>query len=265
MAIKINLMPKKEGSSPEGEAQMPFYSLIVFVFFAISLLVYLGIYSYNTFFLKKQLDVAEKQNADIQSMISKSLTEEDALAVGAAIVKGKSIQTILSAHLYGSKIYELLEKITIKNVSYNKFSEKINNDNTISLFVDGEADSFNALSKQLIILKKTKEINEIIFLEALMGKNAKVAFSLILKFDSKLITTRPVITLSGSSLVNVAKGSVYSDAGAAAIDGVDGIVDVKTSGAVNTDIVGIYTLTYTAFNAAGNSATATRTVDVAAQ
>ncbi len=188
MAIKINLMPKKEGGATDGKPRRPFYFLIVFVFFIIGFLIYFGIYSYNTFFLKKQLDVIEKKNADLQEEISKSATEEELSTAASAITKAKSIQSILSNHFYTSKIYELLERLTVKAVSYDKFSEKINNDDTISVSIAGEADSYNALAKQLIIFKKSKEIKEVIFKEAALGKNAKVVFSVVLNFDSKLIT-----------------------------------------------------------------------------
>lgn len=181
-------MPKKEEVTAGGEPRRPFYFLISFAFFIISFLIYLGIYSYNTFFLKKQLDVIDKKNADLHEEISKSAKAEELSTVATAVIKGKSVRSILSAHLYGSKIYELLEKLTIKAVSYNKFSEKISDGDTVSVSVAGEADSFNALAKQLIIFKKSKEIKEIIFKEAALGKNAKVVFSVILNFDSKLIT-----------------------------------------------------------------------------
>lgn len=264
MAIKINLMPQKESGAAGGKPRMPFYSLIVFVFFAISSLAYLGIYSYNAFFLKKQLGIIEKKSADIQEEISKSATAEELSAVANAIVKGKSVKSILSAHFYGSKIFELLEKLTIKSVSYSKFSEKISNDNTVIVSISGEADSYSALAKQLIIFKKSKEIKEIIFKEAAVGKNAKVLFSVVLSLDLKLITVRPIIALNGPSLVEITAGSNYSDAGAVAVDGVDGPVAVTTAGSVDTSVVGTHTLTYNAANASGNSETLTRTVNVAA-
>ncbi len=75
-------------------------------------------------------------------------------------------------------------------------------------------------------------------------------------------TTAPVITVTGANPVNISQGSVYSDAGAIAVDNVDGTVTVSVSGAVNTAVAGGYTITYTATDAVGNSATATRTVNV---
>jgi hypothetical protein len=74
-------------------------------------------------------------------------------------------------------------------------------------------------------------------------------------------TTSPTITLLGTNPVDVAQGTSYTDAGATATD--DGaFVNVVTSGSVDTNTVGTYTLTYTATDPAGNKATLTRTVNV---
>lgn len=76
-------------------------------------------------------------------------------------------------------------------------------------------------------------------------------------------TTPPVITLNGSASVALAWGASYTDAGATATDNVDTFVSVTTSGSVNTAKPGVYILTYTAADVAGNAATpVTRTVTV---
>ena len=74
-------------------------------------------------------------------------------------------------------------------------------------------------------------------------------------------TTAPVITLVGPATVNLAQGTPFTDPGVSAMDTVDGSVAVVTTGSVGTE-VGTYTLTYTATDVAGNSATASRTVIV---
>ena len=66
--------------------------------------------------------------------------------------------------------------------------------------------------------------------------------------------TPPVITLTGNSYLSIEVGETYEDAGAAATDNVDGSVAVTTSGTVDTSSPGVYVLTYTAKDAAGNSA-----------
>lgn len=75
-------------------------------------------------------------------------------------------------------------------------------------------------------------------------------------------TTAPAITLNGSATMTIEGGTSYVEPGATASDIVSGGVAVTISGAVNTSVLGTYTLTYRAADAAGNVATMTRTVTV---
>lgn len=75
-------------------------------------------------------------------------------------------------------------------------------------------------------------------------------------------STAPNIVLNGQSQVTVLQNDSFTDAGASATDDVDGALTVNVTGSVNTSIVAIYTLTYTATDSSGNVATETRTVNV---
>jgi hypothetical protein len=74
----------------------------------------------------------------------------------------------------------------------------------------------------------------------------------------------PTITLNGESLIALASGQEYVEAGATATDNIDGDISaaVTISGKVNTTVVGTYTLTYTARDRSGNLATVQRKVQV---
>ena len=74
----------------------------------------------------------------------------------------------------------------------------------------------------------------------------------------------PVITLNGSSTINLRVGEVYTELGAKATDDIDGDITTKiiTTGTVNTGVAGTYTITYTVSDTAGNVATATRTINI---
>merc|ERR1712070_1292028 len=75
-------------------------------------------------------------------------------------------------------------------------------------------------------------------------------------------TVKPKITVAGKSAV-VQCGKSYNDAGASAVDTLDGKLKVTTSSNVDTRKVGKYTVTYSAADKAGNkAATKSRSVKV---
>lgn len=75
--------------------------------------------------------------------------------------------------------------------------------------------------------------------------------------------TPPSIAVNPPNPATVTVGSAYVDPGATATDS-GAPVPVTTTGVVNTAVVGQYVLTYTARDAVGNTALATRTVNVVA-
>lgn len=74
----------------------------------------------------------------------------------------------------------------------------------------------------------------------------------------------PELTLKGEEIIQVKLGESYVDPGYQASDNVDGDITSKVTvdGAVNTDAVGRYTLTYTVTDGYGNSVSSSRLVKV---
>lgn len=80
-------------------------------------------------------------------------------------------------------------------------------------------------------------------------------------------TTAPIITLTGSSTVDLIVGDTYADLGATATDDTDGDItaQITVNNPVDTTTVGSYTVRYNVADVAGNQATeVTRTVNVVA-
>jgi len=75
-------------------------------------------------------------------------------------------------------------------------------------------------------------------------------------------TTPPDIDILGSEVMTIEVNSIYTDAGATAEDDVDGAITPIVSGAVDTSMAGVYEITYTATDLAGNSEDAIRVVRV---
>lgn len=87
------------------------------------------------------------------------------------------------------------------------------------------------------------------------------AGTLVLTGCSKDDTSSPVVSVTGGDQT-ISLQSRYTDLGATATDDKDGTLSPAASGKVDTDKTGVYVITYTATDAAGNSGTATRNVTV---
>lgn len=95
------------------------------------------------------------------------------------------------------------------------------------------------------------------------------AVILILLFGFSLSSCKkdnepPVITILGDNPISVCIDSEYLDAGATARDNEDGDIssNIETNSNVNTSDVGIYRVTYTVKDEAGNQAVEQREVNV---
>jgi hypothetical protein len=75
------------------------------------------------------------------------------------------------------------------------------------------------------------------------------------------VTHFPILTLNGDEIMVLENGAAFSDPGATAKAG-ETDVPVTATGEVNTSNDGVYTITYSAVNAEGFSATTRRTVVV---
>ncbi len=88
----------------------------------------------------------------------------------------------------------------------------------------------------------------------------------LISSESRRFTTEnnaaPLITLSGASTVTLECHDSFADPGASANDPEDGPLTVSVSGTLDPNTPGLYTLTYTATDSAGASASAIRTVQV---
>ncbi len=78
-------------------------------------------------------------------------------------------------------------------------------------------------------------------------------------------TIAPILSLNGNAFVELTQDNAYEELGATAIDNIDGDIShkVQITGVVNVQEVGVYNLTYTVSDQAGNSATpVTRTIEI---
>jgi hypothetical protein len=127
---------------------------------------------------------------------------------------------------------------------------------------ENERDAFNILSYFYLLINRTEPMKKPAYLLALIT----IAFTFLT--GCKEDSTAPDINIIGDAHVITQKGTAYFDMGAEASDDKDDAVYVISDVSYNnpkhpnTDIIGDYTITYTAQDRAGNISTATRVVSV---
>lgn len=86
------------------------------------------------------------------------------------------------------------------------------------------------------------------------------------KNEELVDTIKPIITLNGDNPTTIIQQGTYNEFGATAIDNVDGNLTerIEIGGAVDTNSVGTYSITYSVTDSAGNEAMEVRTVNVIA-
>lgn len=101
-----------------------------------------------------------------------------------------------------------------------------------------------------------------------MKKNIAILSALTLLTCSSIFTsckkddiTPPVVTMNGGDQTISLQGT-FADLGATAHDNKDGAMSVTTTGAVDVNHTGVYQITYSATDVAGNTGTAVRNVTV---
>ena len=137
---------------------------------------------------------------------------------------------------------------TVSNSNINSSDQTILN---LPVYVQSSV-AFGDYEFEISDVVLSSESNQNIASEALLVGTITVAEDL----------TAPVITLIGDNPITIEVGGSFTDPGASATDDFDGNVTVTTSGSVDSNTVGTYTLTYTATDSSGNTATTTRTVNV---
>ncbi|NDB96396.1 MAG: DUF5011 domain-containing protein, partial [Verrucomicrobia bacterium] len=163
---------------------------------------------------------------------------------------------------------------TLELGEWNQLGLTVSASGTIKLYVNGnlrvqEQKSFGALNTQPTQLILGHSFPDFYFNGALDDLRIYTRvlsgseISQLYQQQAPPDTEAPIITLTGGDPLEIYKGSAFNDPGATVTDNVDATRTITGSGAVDPTIVGIYTLTYTAQDAAGNLAVpVTRMVNV---
>jgi len=135
----------------------------------------------------------KNQIADYKIKIEEVGTEEQKQYETEIIAYQKRIKDyliIIKEHEFSSNAFSLLEKLTLPNVWFNKFSMIAKND---SVALTGETDSMESLSKQISYFEKSEYIEKISLLNSTMQMNGKLGFNLNIVLKPELLLASTIV------------------------------------------------------------------------
>lgn len=152
--------------------------------FLLSLVVLICFIALGFYFQNQKLNLAKKiENINKEIAASQIKTEvEKELIISSERIRGFS--KILEAHKIPSKFFEFLKTNCHQKV---KISGMQLDDLAYHAVISGEAASFEALSEQVLILKSSKNVNNLQVSNVFLNREGKVEFNLNFDFPKELI------------------------------------------------------------------------------
>lgn len=157
--------------------------LLTLIIFIGAIALAIGVFLYHQFLLKS----VEQKSASLERARA---AFEPALIVeiGRLDTRIDSAQDILNNHKAASALFDLLEELTLKSVSFENLDYKIDEGGRISISMRGRSFSFNSVALQSDIFGKNEFIQEPIFSNLNLDNRGGVIFNVTAFIDSRLIS-----------------------------------------------------------------------------
>lgn len=166
----ISLLPKEYITKAEPTPALASrLSSLSYVFIFLVLVAWGGLYFYNS----RLVSQISKIDGEIQS-ISLRGREQEVSKINRASQELGSFKGILDSHIYSSDIFSGIEKLTLKNVYFDKFSLDVKKN---ELYLSGIADSYTSFAKQLSALKNKSNFVRSIEIQSTRLSKEGVEFS----------------------------------------------------------------------------------------
>ena len=168
---------------------------------------------------------------------------------------------IADINISSAKLAEIENRVN--SMSSNQLNERMYDLQVEKINLVQQQDNSQNPSVNKSIIQRVSEINaELSAIQKALAAVAGIGIISAITADDYNDEIPPVITINGDNPATVELGTSYSDDGATAVDAFHGSTNVVASGTVDTSTVGSYTISYSATDLDGNTATASRTVNV---
>ncbi|OHA99350.1 MAG: hypothetical protein A3H52_01075 [Candidatus Zambryskibacteria bacterium RIFCSPLOWO2_02_FULL_39_26] len=196
--FKTSFIPKKpiataQASGPAPARSFNFFSLISTTIFIITILASGGLFAYKKI-LENQIVKADK---DVNEARAAFQVEEikDLIDANSRIT---AINSLLKNHVVLSKVFTLLEELTIKKIRFSDFSYAKKGD-SLTLKMKTESQNYSALASQEEIFSKSQFLKNTKFFDFNIGENGYITTDFFTELNPSLISYKSVVeSVSGN-------------------------------------------------------------------
>ena len=148
-------------------------------FFLIVVLLCFGLWGYKIY-LDKDIEESTKETEILQGQ--RDLDLEDGFVK--LKINIEDLKKISEAHVYPSKIFELLEELTIPQIRFIGFDANLSES---KLIIEAESLDYNNLAKQIVVFEESQNIETVDLSKVDLSESGKVESNLEIKIDSNFL------------------------------------------------------------------------------
>ncbi len=187
-SFQTSFIPKKPITSNESvSAKEPtnFFSLVTIFLLIVSVLISIGLFVYKVYLIKQQ-DTLSSSLLLTKDSFEKNTIDELELFDR----RTESAKNILANHVATSPLFTALENVTIPQVQYLNFDQKIDDSGVISITLKGLAQDYKSIVLQSNIFggPKGASFKNVLFSNLTKDKNNNVGFNLKFNIDPDLLS-----------------------------------------------------------------------------
>ena len=196
--VPTSFVPRIPVSSTKSTtAQFDFLKIILF--FSLGIFITALLVSGGIFLYQRSLEGQLVQKQIQLQKIEKTLNQSNVYSFVYLRDQLSSAQILLDKHLTLSRVFNLLEKLTVKKLSYINLKINIPKGKPATLEVEGVAANFAVLAAQAASLKKNKLLTNTVFSGFSLKRNGTVGFTLNATLSNTIVQNFSAVVSVASS------------------------------------------------------------------
>lgn len=174
----IELIPKEIRKEYKSKKQLFILGASIFFFLLVFLGGFINVRLYQKLKEEKLKDVQSKLETTIREIDNLKTEKDEALVLQK---KFGEIKNLLERHIYWTKLFSILERLTVDTVNYNSIAGS--NDGRVKLSAQGE--NYLSVARQLLAFQEAKEVKEAEIKGANKDEEGKISFKIDLTFKEE--------------------------------------------------------------------------------